>query len=256
MRDTRKQEDKTEKNLHAGHRKRMLERLKKQDLLEHEELEVLLFNALPRMNTNDIAHRLLARFGSFDGVLDASIEELMQVRGIGESLAAYLRIVGVICERRRNSHPTQYGGNGSPESFFPYVQATYKGIEEEVVDAYLLGGNGYVYKRERIQCGDEGHVVFDPVDLTKVFIEEKPAGLILVHNHPKGSAKPSEKDVAMTKKLQLICSTYNVLLCDHVIYAPNGIYSFYHEKQLQGISSKFSLSVLSEEVGNGKREEK
>ena len=63
-------------------------------------------------------------------------------------------------------------------------------------------------------------------------------------------------DVSMTKKLQLICSTYNVLLCDHVIYAPNGIYSFYHEKQLQGISSKFSLSVLSEEVGNGKREEK
>lgn len=256
MSDTRKQEKKTEGSLHAGHRKRMLERLKNKNLLEHEVLEVLLYNALPRMNTNDIAHRLLARFGSIDGVFGASIEELTQVRGVGESVAAYLLVVGICYDKYVERKPVQYQGSAAPESFFPYVQAAYEGVEEEVVDAYLLGGNGRVYKRERIQCGDEGHVVFDPVDLTKAFINEKPAGLILVHNHPKGKANPSAKDVAMTKKLQLICSTYNVLLCDHVIYSPSGIYSFYHEKQLQEISSKFSLSVLSEEVDDGKREER
>lgn len=255
MRDTRKQEKKTEENLHAGHRKRMLERLKKQTLLEHELLEVLLFNVLPRVNTNDIAHRLLARFGSIEGIFSASIEELMQVRGIGESAAAYLLIIGGFCDRYSEKKIVEYRGKCSPEDFYPCIRAAYEGVEEEVVDVYLLESSGHVYKRERIQCGDEGHVVFDPVELTRVFIKEKAAGIVLVHNHPRGSATPSAKDVEMTKKCQLICSTYNVLLCDHIIYSPKGIYSFYHSKQLQEISSKFSLSILSEGESDGKREE-
>ena len=80
-------------NVHKDHRKRLRERYEREgaDSFEpHELLELFLFDAIPRVNTNPIAHRLLNRFGSLDGVLRASAEELMEVKGIGEKAASYI----------------------------------------------------------------------------------------------------------------------------------------------------------------------
>ena len=84
---------------HAGHRKRLMQKLACGALLEHEVLEALLFNAVPRKNTNDLAHKLLAEFGSVTAVLGAPMSALTKVDGVGESVAAYLRCVGTFCER-------------------------------------------------------------------------------------------------------------------------------------------------------------
>lgn len=86
-------EDKHKENLHKNHRKRLRERYEREgaDSLEvHELLELFLFDAIPRVNTNPIAHRLLDRFGDLDGVLNAPYEQLIQVKGIGDSAARYI----------------------------------------------------------------------------------------------------------------------------------------------------------------------
>ena len=87
--------------MHEGHRKRMLERLERAEgsLEEHELLEILLFNAIPRKNTNELAHRLLSAFGSLRSLFRAGMSELKAVPGVGESTAAYLKIVGMFLER-------------------------------------------------------------------------------------------------------------------------------------------------------------
>ena len=86
--------------MHEGHRKRMYEKLKNDDgLYEHELLEILLFNAFQRKNTNPIAHALLDSFGSISGVLNASVEELCAVEGVGESVALYLKCIGECTKR-------------------------------------------------------------------------------------------------------------------------------------------------------------
>lgn len=80
-------------NVHKNHRKRLRERYEREgaDSFEpHELLELFLFDAIPRVNTNPIAHRLLNRFNSLDGVLRASAKELMEVKGIGERAANYI----------------------------------------------------------------------------------------------------------------------------------------------------------------------
>ena len=79
---------------HAGHRRRIFARLAEGTLCEHEYLEALLFYAIPRRNTNDIAHRLLAKFKDINGVLNASQEELRKVEGIGEHAAALFALLG------------------------------------------------------------------------------------------------------------------------------------------------------------------
>ena len=91
-------------NVHKNHRKRLRERYEREgaDSFEpHELLELFLFDAIPRVNTNPIAHRLLKRFGSLDGVLRASAEELTEVQGIGAKAAAY--IVECAEEERREA---------------------------------------------------------------------------------------------------------------------------------------------------------
>jgi DNA repair protein RadC len=93
---------------HSGHRKRIIAKLDKNVLLEHELLEIFLFNAIPRRNTNDIAHRLLARFKSIRGVLDASVAELKTVEGVGENVAAYLVTAGAFFKKYYGMPPGEY----------------------------------------------------------------------------------------------------------------------------------------------------
>ena len=78
---------------HDGHRERMRQRARETDMRgfqPHEVLEFLLMYAIPRRDVNPLAHKLIERFGSLSGVLDARPEELMQVPGVGENAATLL----------------------------------------------------------------------------------------------------------------------------------------------------------------------
>ena len=89
-------------NPHAGHRKRKKEQFLRCGLdafAPHEALELLLFYAIPRADTNAMAHALLVRFGSLDGVFRAPVEELMRVEGVGESAALLLHLVPQLYKR-------------------------------------------------------------------------------------------------------------------------------------------------------------
>ena len=72
-------------NIHAGHRERMMKKVKDtpDGLLDYELLEILLFNMLPRINTNPLAHKLIKTFGSVEKVITASVDELMAIKGVG-----------------------------------------------------------------------------------------------------------------------------------------------------------------------------
>ena len=109
--ETAQQSNKTV-NVHAGHRQRMLEKLNRGELCEHELLEVLLFFAIPRQNTNEIAHRLLLEFGTIKNVFSARAEELERVDGIGKNSAGFLQCIGDIYKQMetvaKNTFPQTY----------------------------------------------------------------------------------------------------------------------------------------------------
>ena len=92
--------DKQPKHRHGGHRARLKEEfcLRGLDAFpEHRVLEMLLFYAIPQGDTNDLAHRLIERFGSLSGVLDASLEDRRTVSGVGEHTAIRLRLIPGVC---------------------------------------------------------------------------------------------------------------------------------------------------------------
>jgi DNA repair protein RadC len=238
---------------HAGHRKRLIQKLAGGALVEHEVLEALLFNAVPRKNTNDLAHRLLAEFGSVTAVLGAPISHLTQVDGVGESVAAYLRCVGAFCERYYAEYKERFPEMYDEKEFSNFVRQEYSYLEYEVLDAYLVEKSGRILQRRRISRGDRDSANIPPDVLTEILATRGVAGIVLVHNHPHAGSKPSQADEDLTKQTQMICSFHNLLFCDHIICGNDGAYSYYMQGKMSSISKNCSIRTLLAEGDYGEK---
>ncbi len=211
-------------NLHGGHRERMRRRYLEQGLegmADHEALELLLYHAIPRSDVNPLAHRLLNRFGSLKGVLDATVEQLREVEGVGESTALLLTLVRDLQRRyliqaaRKDKRPILSGGEDAGRFFLPY----FHGIAEERVYVAFLDDVGRL-----ISCRQlfEGGIDAVPVSIRKILesaLQERATTLILAHNHPGGQAMPSVEDRLMTERIALALDTISLHLMDHIIVA-------------------------------------
>ena len=245
-------------NEHEGHRQRIRQKLETGTLLDHELLEILLFPSIPRRNTNDIAHRLLRTFGSVQEVFSASQEELMKVKGVGESTAANLRCIGIVYRKYFVPKKEGYEGRYDPANFLAYVNEQYCFIDCEVFDVYCIGKGSEIVKRKRFTDDDGMTAKISASSLSKLLTQEKPSGIILVHNHPNGVANPSQTDNETTSLCQVVCNMHGVIFCDHLIYSKYGVYSYYSSGKLEEIGKEFSLEKLiaekEEQVGRKKDE--
>lgn len=229
---------------HAGHRRRMIEKLKTDSLLEHELLEVLLFNALPRRNTNDLAHKLLGEFGSVKEILSAPIEQLTKVEGVGESVAAYLVCVGKLMSEYASEFCDPRLRVTDRSRFWRFLKKEYAKLAVEVFDVYLVDRDGCVFYKHRFTENSADAVQIEPTSFSKLLVDFSPSGVVCVHNHPSGEAMPSQADEAATQKMQMLCGINNVLFCDHIIYAAAGIYSYYLSGKLEEISEEFNTMLF------------
>ena len=153
-------------DIHSGHRTRMKQRYLGQGLegfSDHEALELLLYYAIPRADVNPLAHRLLERFGSFRGVLDAEAAELTEVEGMGESAAALLRLVRDLNRRylldRQEKRPLLADSETAGRFLLPY----FSGLREERVyvafmddELRLIRGRHRLRPPQRPQAGGDG----------------------------------------------------------------------------------------------------
>ena len=225
---------------HNGHRDRLRAKLDTGALCEHEYLELLLFYAIPRQNTNDLAHRLLAEFGSVDKVLQSSTERLMRVKGVGKNVSAFLVTIGKMVNYTINANEksNQYPEEFAPDTFKAYIKREYEGTRRERLDLYLLDKNNRIFMRKCFTSKEFGRVCVAPEEIMKAIISEDASGVVMVHNHPVGGCSPSTLDDRTTKKVQLQCNLTNVVLCDHFIYSADGIYSYYESGRLVEMSKR------------------
>lgn len=232
--------------MHEGHRKRMYEKLKSGErLYEHELLEILLFNAFQRKNTNPVAHALLDAFGSIAGVLNAEVDELCAVEGVGESVALYLKCIGECTSRAASLENTGAVCLKNYEDFRRFVCTRLRGKTEEVLELYCLDKSGKVKKISSFSSDEQSKVQVDADKVAKVIAAVKPYGLIVAHNHLSGSAEPSENDDRFTMEIQLMCSINNVSLYDHCIYVSDGnIFSYFSSGKIDDIKRSFSFDRL------------
>ena len=108
-------------------------------------------------------------------------------------------------------------------------------------------------KKQRFSIESISKVQVEPEEISAFLITEGASGVVMVHNHPVGEAVPSQADDTMTKNCQILCSTHNRLICEHIIYAPNGMYSYYLSGKLKEITEQYSVQKV---LGTGKSDEK
>lgn len=222
---------------HAGHRERLRARFAENGLAgfaEHEVLELLLTYAIPRINTNPLAHRLLRQFGSLAGVLEASQKDLEAVEGIGpqaSTLIALLLPLFRAYEQRKLIPRRQFS---TYADIAAYCRTLFLGVGWEEFYVLSLDGDMRLLAVKRISRGTPTEVSVLPRLVLQELLQSQAAGAVITHNHPSGKAAPSQEDVDMTAIIEQLLAGVGIRLYDHVLVADGQTYSFLSHHWLGG----------------------
>ena len=221
--------DKKDPPHYAGHRKRLKEKYKINGIdgwLDHEVLEFALAFAIPRKDTKPIAKELLSNFKTFNGILDADFDKLNKIKGISEHTALFIRFMKDITVRYFEKELINKDLISTPEAVYDYLKASLKGISDEEFKALFLNNENRLLALETIQKGTINKSVVYPRQIVERALHNHAAGVIIAHNHPSGSLKPSNSDIKITKIIRDALDTIDIPLLDHIIIGGNGYFSF------------------------------
>lgn len=216
-------------NLHAGHRHRVKQRFVDEGLKnfhDHQVLELLLFYAQPYKDVNELAHLLLLKFGSLSGVFEASLADLMSVKGVGYNTAVLLSLIPSIVNRYQMDKWREKECLDTSSKVGNYALSLFAGRVNEAICLICLDGHNNVNGTHIVTEGVINEVAFQPRLIVEAVIRAQAKNIIIAHNHPGGSLRPSSQDVALTKQLIAILRAISVKLLDHVIVGKGKYFSF------------------------------
>lgn len=210
-----------------GHRGRVKERFLKSGIegfAPHEILELLLFYALPQKDTKQIAHELVGKFGSVAGVLNADISALTEVKGITENAAVLFRlipkIIGVYYEEQSKGVSVTSTTQLS-ELFKPY----FVGAGTEKFMLACFDGELRPLSVTEISRGSSAYTSLELRKIMSAAIDSNCSMAALAHNHPLGAPKPSDEDIAVTRRINELLRAVDIRLMDHIIVGGSKCYS-------------------------------
>ena len=215
--------------IHDGHRERMRKQLKTSgmdSLSDVQVLEVLLYYAAPRGDTNPAAHALLNRFGTLDGVFSAPEAELKKVDGVGDAAAQLIALVPQVARRCLMSRSAQIQVLDTTSKCGRYLLPYFHGEHEEVV--YLLCLDA---KCGLISCKEVGRGVVNAAEVSvraivETALSQKAVSVILSHNHVDAYALPSREDELTTRRIRDALLLVGITLADHIIVCGEDYVSF------------------------------
>ena len=214
-----------------GHRQRLRDRFLKaglDDLAESEAVELMLTLAIPRADVKQPAKALLQRFGSLRGILDAPLDELRAVDGIGKVTPVALQVIRAAATLylRQLSEGTDVLAN--PHHLTDFWRMKLGGLRSEVFEVgYLDSGLRLVRDGvERLAEGTIDRVAVYPRRVIEAALRRGAAALVLAHTHPNGRAEPTEHDKLLTRALVLAAETVHLKIVDHLIISVDAVFSF------------------------------
>jgi len=189
-------------------------------------LELLLFNAIERIDVKPLAKRLLAAFGDLNGVIAASEHRVLKVSGATPKVYYQLRLAQAFAQRMGQAKVLRRDVMASWDELITYCRTTMAHRETEQFRILFLDSKNIVIADEEQAKGTVDHVPVYPREVAKRALELSASSLILIHNHPSGNTEPSRADITMTQAVVGACETIDVRVFDHVIIGKNSAYSF------------------------------
>jgi DNA repair protein RadC len=197
-------------------------------LADYEVVELLLTLAVPRSDVKQPAKVLIARFGNLRGILDAPIEELRAVSGIGSVTPVALQIIKAAATLYLQQTGEGRDSLADPAQLSEFWRMRIGALQNEVFEVAYLD-SGYRLLRDGVETLEEGTIdraTVYPRRVVEAALKRGAAAVVLAHNHPNGSVMPSEHDKLLTRAIVLAAETVHLKVVDHLIVSAQDTFSF------------------------------
>ena len=200
------------------------------NLSNSELLAILIHNGSKEKTAVDLAKEILKLGKDNLGELGKiSIKELMKIKGIGEAKAITIVAALELGRRRQAAAPLEKSVIKSSSDIASYLQTRLKDYRHEVFAVLFLNRANKINHFEIISEGGITGTVADPRIILRKALEQDAVNIILCHNHPSGSLKPSRLDEQLTNKIKEAARFLDITVMDHLIVSEDGYYSFADE---------------------------
>ncbi len=218
--------------MHGGHRERVKRRFLEEGLdnfEDHQVLELLLFYAIPRVDTNELAHELIKKYGSLSAVLEAEPSELAKTKGIKENSATLLTLIPPLA---RFYFKDRWGKRvviDSSTKAGNYMIDLFAGRTYEAFYLISLDAQNKVNHASLVHEGTINEAPIYPRLIVEAALRHKATNVILSHNHPGGSTEISSADIEATKRIKTALNSISISIVDHIVVAGDKYVSFAEE---------------------------
>ncbi|MCL2842344.1 MAG: DNA repair protein RadC [Oscillospiraceae bacterium] len=232
-------------SIHSGHRERLRTQFLEHGLdsfADHQVLELLLFFAMRQGDVNPTAHGLMRHFGSLSAVLEASPQDLSEVKGVGEVSACLIRLVTELGRRYQLDKGKAERILDTTERMGQYVLPLFHGLTDEAVYLVCLDGGLKVLHREKLAQGSVNAINFSIRRAVEIALKRKAVYVVLSHNHPSGLALPNMTDITTTEQFMTALAPLSIRLADHIIVAGDDFVSLRDSGHLVKIERQLGLT--------------
>ncbi|MEL6687151.1 MAG: DNA repair protein RadC [Pseudomonadota bacterium] len=193
---------------------------------DYELLELILFQALPRIDTKPIAKALLSEFGTLAEVVAAPPEKLTAIKGIGPNAAQHLKILQQVAIRIGKSSVINRPVLSSWNALLDYCRAAMQFEGREQFRVLFLDKKNRLIADEIMGQGTVDRAPVYPREIVRRALVHEATAMILVHNHPSGDPTPSQQDIELTDTIIKTAEAIDVVVHDHLIVGRNDVSSF------------------------------
>ena len=239
--------DNEKKHKGEGHRKRLRERFLDSGMAgfqDYEVIELLLTLATPRRDCKGAAKEALKKFGTFQGVIEASPAELCEIKGIGPTNLFGLKLIKAAADRYLERKVIQKDPVRNSKELFDYLFHKFGAQSREHFQVIYLDAKNRILKTEILFSGTLTASSVYPREVVSSALQNRAAALIFAHNHPSGDPTPSAEDIAVTRELIFACKVVGITVHEHLVIG---------EKRYLSFADKGYIARMNREYENQKR---
>lgn len=239
---TRTMEQKDRKHKGEGHRERLRDKFMEAGLAgfhDYEVIELLLTLATPRKDCKAAAKAALEKFETLQGVFEASVKELCEIKGIGPKNAFGIKLIQAATDRYLEKRLVRKDILNNSRSLFDYLYHSMGAKDREAFKVVFLDAKNRVIAVETLFTGTLTSSSVYPREVIRAALDRAAAALIFVHNHPSGDSEPSPADFAITRQLLFACQTVGVTVHEHIIIGNQQYFSFADQGHIAQMQREF-----------------
>lgn len=202
-------------------------------LTNSELLAIIIKTGTKNENSLQIANRILLLTNTLKDIMDLSINELMNIKGIGEIKAIQIKAMCELTKRIEQSSTQMKQQIKRPEDIATKLIKEMKYEKQEIIKVIILNAKLEIIKEVNIAKGQSMQANTSVKDILAEAVKMQAPNIIIAHNHPSGNPEPSNIDIEFTKKISEACKILGITLLDHLIIGNNNYVSILQKMHTQ-----------------------